>query len=76
MNELTKVCVSEYQSYLLRIWRPCSTVSWRIILEQIQTGERRVFTTVHELYRYLEEMTVSESGSVRQWEAEVQDLAL
>ncbi len=53
-----------YFSYLLRMWQvPSNKVhTWRILLENIQTGEKHGFTSLEELLSYLSQVTSMLSG--------------
>jgi hypothetical protein len=43
-----------YQSYLLRLWRPDSRTGWRIVVENVNSGERRSFSDLGRLHAFLE----------------------
>lgn len=49
----------EYQSYLLRLWRASSQdkLVWRASLESAQSGIRRSFATLEELFTFLKKQT-------------------
>jgi len=46
-------------SYLLRLWQVPTDggYAWRILLENVQTGEKRGFTSLNELLDYLGQVT-------------------
>jgi hypothetical protein len=46
---------AQYLSYIIRLWRPGPHAAWRLMLEDIPTGERRVFATLGALCRFLGE---------------------
>ena len=48
-----------YYSYLLRLWQvPTNNeFAWRILLENVRTGEKRGFTSLEELLAYLSQVT-------------------
>ena len=48
-----------YYSYLLRLWQVGAGegAAWRASLEEIPTGERRAFASLHDLFAYLREQT-------------------
>jgi hypothetical protein len=48
---------SEYQSYLLRLWRSGKSAAWRILLEQIGSGERWSFPDLESLLVFLQART-------------------
>jgi hypothetical protein len=50
-----------YVSYLLRLWQAQSQegLVWRASLEQANTGERRGFASLADLYAFLEQVTAS-----------------
>lgn len=50
--------VSEYQAFLLRIWRSNETSDdgWRASLESVETGAKRGFSTLEELFAFLTEL--------------------
>jgi len=50
----------DYTSYLLRLWRDSKSVPWRVSLESITTGERRLFASVEALFIFLEAQTSEE----------------
>jgi hypothetical protein len=51
--------VTTYHSFLLRLWQVPTNdeYAWRIQLENIQTGEKRGFTSLEELLAYLSQLT-------------------
>jgi hypothetical protein len=49
---------SDYQSYLLRLWRVNGgQEDWRASLESAHTGERRGFATLGALFDYVRSLT-------------------
>ncbi len=58
---------SDYQSYLLRLWRAKEgQEGWRASLESAQTGERKGFATLDALFDYVRSRTrVALSGCSR-----------
>ena len=49
---------SDYQSYLLRLWRAKEgQEGWRASLESAQTGERKGFATLDALFDYVRSRT-------------------
>jgi hypothetical protein len=56
---------SDYQSYLLRLWRAKEgEEGWRASLESAQTGERKGFATLDALFDYVRSRT---RGELREW---------
>jgi hypothetical protein len=54
---------SDYQSYLLRLWRVKEgEEGWRASLESAQTGERKGFATLGALFEYVRSQTCVESS--------------
>jgi hypothetical protein len=54
---------SDYQSYLLRLWRAKEgEEGWRASLESAQTGERKGFATLDALFDYVRAQTRIESS--------------
>ena len=51
--------VSDYISYLLRVWQPSSeeNVAWRASLESPHTGERKGFADLDKLFAFLRQQT-------------------
>ena len=44
---------SQYQSYLLRLWRVGTEKAWRVMLEHVGTHERRGFIDLEDLCAFL-----------------------
>lgn len=68
--------VSQYRSYLLRIWKARYDHStWRATLERVGSGERHSFASLQALYEYLVEITQNppgaEGGSMDEEEHEI-----
>lgn len=51
----------DYMSYLIRLWRPNEESSWIAYVEAAFTHDRRVFSSLAELFEFLEEQA-GESG--------------
>lgn len=45
----------QYQSYLLRLWRPDEQSAWRITLELVGSGERQSFSDLERLLTFLKD---------------------
>jgi hypothetical protein len=45
--------VSDYQAYILRIWRESG--EWRFSIESLGSDQRKGFTTIEELFAFLED---------------------
>jgi hypothetical protein len=43
----------QYQSYLLRLWRPDGRTGWRIVVENVNSGERHSFSDLEKLHEFL-----------------------
>jgi hypothetical protein len=54
----------EYLAYMLRLWsvRNNGKTLWRASLENAQTGERRGFAGLNDLFEYLRSQTAALSG--------------
>jgi hypothetical protein len=48
-----------YLAFLLRLWREGETASWRAMLEDPHTGERRGFADLNKLFDFIEAQTMS-----------------
>ncbi|MFQ5435484.1 MAG: hypothetical protein ACE5FD_11465 [Anaerolineae bacterium] len=48
---------TNYQAYLLRLWRDGEKQPWRALLENPHTGEQCGFANLEQLFAYLEEQT-------------------
>ena len=44
-----------YHSYLLRLWYDPKTSRWRIVIENVHTGEKQGFIEVESLLTYIKE---------------------
>jgi hypothetical protein len=55
----------DYKAYLLRLWRVSSEgkTAWRASLESARTGQRKGFTSLGDLFRFLRQQTDTSSGS-------------
>jgi hypothetical protein len=42
-----------YQAYLLRLWQEGPQEPWRVLLQQVSNGERRVFPDLEALFAFL-----------------------
>ncbi len=53
-----------YHSFLLRLWqvKGDNGQEWRITLENVESGEKRGFTSVEELLAFLSKVTVKMGG--------------
>jgi len=60
---------SDYQSYLLRLWRPDDRTAWRILLEHIHSGERQSFPDLGNLFEFLEGQVEFQPPSKESWKA-------
>ena len=47
----------DYQAFLIRVWREDDLSGWRVILEDPHTGQSIGFSSMKQLYEYLEEKT-------------------
>jgi hypothetical protein len=66
--------LSDYQSYLLRLWRAKEGAEgWRASLESAQTGERKGFATVDALFDYVRSRTRVELSECLREEGDVED---
>ena len=64
MSCATGVNADTYYSYLLRMWQvPTSEEhTWRIQLENVQSGEKHGFASLEELLAYLSQVTTRENN--------------
>ena len=53
---------ANYQSYLLRFWRPDSETAWRIQIESVCSGHRQSFCELPGLVRFLHTQLLPEAG--------------
>src|SRR5262245_59381410 len=44
----------QYQSYLLRLYRPAANTTWRVILETIPGGEQQGFADLQSAFEFLQ----------------------
>ena len=65
---MTKQPESQYQSYLLRLWRAGEGKSWRVVLEQVATHERHGFADLDGLCAFLREQMRNEIPIANTWE--------
>jgi hypothetical protein len=70
--------VSQYRSYLLRIWKVRNDhTTWRASLERVGSSERHSFASLQALYEYLIEITQNppgaEEGSMDEEEHETEE---
>ena len=57
---------SDYQSYLLRLWRVNEgEEGWQVSLESTHTGERRGFANLDAMFGFLRRETVGQVGAPR-----------
>lgn len=54
----------EYRSYLLRVWCPGEGASWRIMLEDICSGERQSFADLRDLVNHLQARVCGEGKGI------------
>lgn len=47
-----------YNIFVLRFWQESHSPTWRILLENAQTGQRHGFTEMSQLYAFLEQATM------------------
>jgi hypothetical protein len=52
---------SQYQSYLLRVWRDSEEKIWRVMLEHVGTHERHGFADLESLCAFLREQMSNET---------------
>ncbi len=45
---------TEYRSYLVRLWRSSDKDPWRVMIEQVGSNERRMFTNLENLLYFLQ----------------------
>ena len=65
---------SDYQSYLLRLWRAKEgEEGWRASLESAQTGERKGFATLDALFDYVRSQTLVELSECPRGEDDARD---
>jgi hypothetical protein len=48
---------ADYQAYLLRVWRDDELSGWRALLENPHTGRSIGFSSMKQLYEFLDETT-------------------
>ncbi len=55
---------TDYQAYLLRLWRVDvnGQLAWRASLEQVDSGEKQGFCSLEELFAYIERCTQPTAG--------------
>ncbi len=51
---MTKQSTSQYQSYLLRLWRADKEKTWRVMLEHVGSHERHGFADLEDLCAFLQ----------------------
>jgi hypothetical protein len=54
---------THYRSYLLRIWRDDAFSPWRALVQNPATGERHAFSSLAQLYAFLEHQAAAEPGT-------------
>jgi hypothetical protein len=65
---------SDYQSYLLRLWRAKEGAEgWRASLESAQTGERKGFATLSALFDYVRSQTLVELSEYSRAEGDARE---
>jgi hypothetical protein len=50
---------SGYAAYLVRLWRDGQAGQWRASAQSVQTGERTLFSSLAELFVFLEGRTLA-----------------
>ena len=45
--------INPYQSYLIRLWRNEPDEDWRVILEHVDSKERKGFNNLEDMIRFL-----------------------
>jgi hypothetical protein len=54
----------EYRSYLLRLWKVSDNHErWQAMLEKVDSGERRGFSSLQALFDYLQQVTHTPAGA-------------
>jgi hypothetical protein len=48
---------ADYQAFLLRVWREDDLSGWRAVLEDPHTGQSIGFSSMKQVYEFLEERT-------------------
>lgn len=48
---------ADYQAFLLRVWREDDLSGWRALLEDPHTGQSIGFSSMRQLFKFLEELT-------------------
>ena len=61
----TGVDGATYYSFLLRMWQVPTNGehTWRILLENVQTGDKRGFGSLRDLMNYLSQVIVQENST-------------
>lgn len=58
---------SNYRSFLLRLWRQeKKDAPWRVMLQDVQTGEQRYFASLKDAFRFLDGATSPTETSAEQ----------
>ncbi|MFQ5399783.1 MAG: hypothetical protein ACE5E7_09320 [Anaerolineae bacterium] len=63
---MKKIKRSDYQAFLLRLWRDDEQQPWRASLEDPHTGEQCGFANLEQLFAYLKEQTASGTGGLNE----------
>ena len=61
MNFMIKQPKSQYQSYLMRLWRAGRDKAWRVMIESVETHERHGFADVEGLCAFLHDQMKDEN---------------
>ena len=54
---------ARYRSYLIRLWQERTHHSWRASAQAVQSGDKRYFSDLHELFAFLQAQTVAAGGT-------------
>lgn len=61
--EPSPFAAADYSAYLVRIWREHPHAPWRASAQCARTGEKRYFSTLADLYAFLETQTAAQSAA-------------
>jgi hypothetical protein len=56
---------ADYQAFLLRVWREDDLSGWRAVLEDPHTGQSIGFSSMKQVYEFLEERTRGDERDVK-----------
>ncbi|MFN8440674.1 MAG: hypothetical protein U0175_07900 [Caldilineaceae bacterium] len=51
-----------YRAYLIRLWQEHPQRSWRASAQAVQSGDKRYFSDLHELFAFLQGQTETAAG--------------